>query len=90
MSYLVCEAGVFCRKKLVLLGNKLNFWYVPGIMNTLGRLQSKSSQKGFTLTMQVTRCVHDFMTGQKLNLLHIFTLYYKYLIFRYYSKQFCI
>ena len=90
MSYLVCETGVLCRKKIVYLRNKFNFWSVHGIMNTSGRLQNKSSQKGFALTMQVTRCVHDSMTGQKLNLLLIFALNYKYLIFKYYSKQFCI
>ena len=39
---------------------------------------------GFTLTLQVTQCVHDSMTDQKLNLLLIFTFYYAFLIYRNY------
>ena len=43
------------------LRNKLNFLSVHEIMNTLGLMQSK----GFTLTLQETRSVHDLMNRQK-------------------------
>ena len=52
-----------------------------GIMNTKGLLQSKWSPKGFTygctLTLQETRSIHDSMNLPKIELLFIFTFYYK-------------
>ena len=51
------------------LRNKFNFWNVHRIMNTSGLLQE-------------TRSIHDSMNIQKLNLLLIFTFYYKYLKFK--------
>ena len=42
-------------------------------MKTSGLLQSF----GFKLTMKKTRSIHDSMNLQKLNLLLIFTFYYK-------------
>ena len=35
-------------------------------MNTLGLLQSKWDRKGFTLTLQETRSIHDFMNLPKI------------------------
>ena len=43
------------------LRNKLNFWSVHGIMNTLDLLQSKRSPKGFMLTLQENQSIHDSM-----------------------------
>ena len=40
----------------VHLGNELDFWNVHGIMNTW-----VACTKGFTLTLQETRSVHDSM-----------------------------
>ena len=57
--------------------NEFDFWNVFGIMNTSGLMQSRASV--FTLTLQETRSIHDSMNIQKLNLLLIFTFYYKYL-----------
>ena len=56
--------------------NEFNFWNVHRIMNTLGLLQSKC-----TLTLQETLSIHDSMN---LNLLLIFTFYYKYLKYKNY------
>ena len=36
-------------------------------------------QSCFMLTLQETQCIHDFMNIPKLNLLLIFSFYYKYL-----------
>ena len=47
------------------LRNEFNFWKVHGIMNTSGLVQSKWSPKGFTLTLQETRSIHDSMNLQK-------------------------
>ena len=60
---------------LVHLINEFNFWNVHGIMNTSGLMQSKWSRKGFTLTLQETRSIHDSMNIPKMNLLLIFTFY---------------
>ena len=49
------------------LRNEFDFWNVHGIMN-------------ISLTLQQTRSIHDSMNRSKLNLLLIFTLYYKYLL----------
>ena len=58
--------------KCIYLRNEFNFWNVLGIMNTKGPLQSKGSPKGFTLTLQETRSIHDTMNIQKKNLLLIY------------------
>ena len=47
----------------IYLRNEFNFWYVHGIMNTWGLLQSP---KGFTLTSQETRSIHDSMNIPKI------------------------
>ena len=41
------------------LRNEFDFWNVHGIMITSGLLQSKCSPKGFILTLQETRSIHD-------------------------------
>ena len=41
------------------LNNKFDLWKVRGIMNTSRLLQSKGNWKGFTLTLQETRSIHD-------------------------------
>ena len=63
------------------MGLEINsiFWSVHGIMNTSDLLQSKC---GFMLTLKETQSIHDSMNRPKLNLLHIFTFYYKYLNYR--------
>ena len=48
------------------LRNEFGFWNVHGIMNTLGLLQSKRSSKGFRLTLQETRIIHDSMNIPKI------------------------
>ena len=48
------------------LRNEFDFWNVHGIMNTSGLLQSKESRKGFTLTLQETRSIHDSMKLPKI------------------------
>ena len=53
---------------------------VHGIMNASGLLQSNLSPKGFTLTLQKTRSIHDSMNLPKLEFIayiYIFTFYYK-------------
>ena len=50
------------------LRNEFNFWNVNGSINTLGLIQSKCSSRGFTLTLQETRSIHDSMNIRKLNL----------------------
>ena len=44
------------------LRNEFDFWKAHGIMNTSGF-------SGFTLTLQETRRIHDYMNLPKLNLL---------------------
>ena len=51
---------------LKYLRNEFNFWYVHGIMNTEGLLQTKWSRKGFTLTLQETRSIHGSMNIPKI------------------------
>ena len=52
---------------ILYLRNEFNFWKVHGIMNTSGHLHlSKSSPKGFTLTLQVTRSIHVSMNLPKI------------------------
>ena len=48
---------------LQYLRNKFGFWNVDGIMDTSGLLQS--NPKGFTLTLQETRSIHDSMNISK-------------------------
>ena len=57
------------------LRKEFNFCNVHGIMNISGLLQSK----GFTLTLQETRSIHDSMNITKMNLLLILTFYHRYL-----------
>ena len=47
------------------LRNKFDFWNVHGIMNTSGLLQIKSRPKGFTITLQETRSIHDSINRPK-------------------------
>ena len=50
-------------------------------MNTSGLVQSKWSPKGFTLTLQETRSIHDSMNIPKIELLtYIYILYYQSII----------
>ena len=42
-------------------------------------------KKGFTLTLQEIRSIHDSMNNLKMNLLLTFTFYYKYLNYRDYN-----
>ena len=72
---LLCQMNF---KSCVHLRYEFDFWNVHGIMNTRGLLQSKWSP---SLTLQETRSIHDSMNRPKLNLLLIFTFYYKYLIY---------
>ena len=48
------------------LRTEFDFWNVHGIMNTSGLLQSKRSPKGFTLTLQETRSIHNSMNIPKI------------------------
>ena len=48
------------------LRNAFDFWKVLEIMNTSDLLQSKWSLKGFTLTLQETRSIHDSMNLPKI------------------------
>ena len=50
------------------LRNEVDFWNVHGIINTSGLLQSKSSPKGFTFTLQETRSIHDSMNLPKIGI----------------------
>ena len=43
---------------------KFNFWNVHGIMKAFGLLQVKCL--GFTLTLQETQSIHDFMNRPKI------------------------
>ena len=54
--------------------NEFNFSNVHGIMNISGFLQ-----KGLHVNFEETRSIHDAMNRSKLNLLLIFTFYYRYL-----------
>ena len=60
------------------LRNEFDFWNIYGIMNTSGLLHSNWSP------LQDTQSIHDSMNIPKLNLLLIFTFYYKYLKYRNY------
>ena len=47
-------------------------------MNTSGLLQSRWSPKGFTLTLQETRSIHDSMNLPKIEFIaYIYILYYQ-------------
>ena len=67
----------------IYLRNEFDFWNVHGIMNTLGLMQSKWSPKA-SLTLH--EAFAWGLTFQKLNLLLIFTFYYKYLKYRNYLE----
>ena len=63
---------------MVYLRNEFNFWNVHGIMNTSGLVQSKCNPKGFTLTLQETRSIHDSMNIPKNEFInYIYILYYQ-------------
>ena len=63
---------------VVDLRNELDFWKVHGIMNTSGLLQSKWSPKGFTLTLQDIRSIHDSTNLPKIEFIaYIYILYYQ-------------
>ena len=69
-----------CRYFSVYIRNEFNFWNVHGIMNTSGLVQSKLSPKGFTLTLQETRSIHDSMNIEfpKIEFItYIYILYYQ-------------
>ena len=60
------------------LRNEFYFWKVHGITNTSGLLQSKWSPKGFTLTLQETRSIHDSINIPKIEFItYIYILYYQ-------------
>ena len=59
------------------LRNEFNFWNVHGIL--MLRVSCKESASGFTLTLQETKSIHDSMNIPKIELLLIFTFYYKYI-----------
>ena len=62
----------------VYLRNEFDFWKVHGIMITSGLLQSKWIPKGFTLTLQETRSIHDSMNIPKIEFItYIYILYYQ-------------
>ena len=57
--------------------NKFNIWNVHGIMNTSGLLQSKLRPRGFKLTLEETRSIHDAMNIPKNEFItYIFTFYH--------------
>ena len=61
-----------------LLRNEFNFWNVHGIMSTLGLVQSKRSLKGFTLTLQENRNIHDCRTIPKIEFItYTYISYYQ-------------
>ena len=52
------------------------FWKVHWIINTSGLLQSKGNSKGFTLTLQETRIIHDSMKLPKIEFIaYIYILF---------------
>ena len=51
-------------------------------MNTSGFLQGKWSWKGFTLTLQETRSIHDSMNRPKIEFIAYIYIYYKYLKYK--------
>ena len=48
-------------------------------MNTSGLLQSKWSPRGFTLTLQETRSIHDYMNKSKFECIAYIYIFHKYL-----------
>ena len=63
---------------IIHLRNEFDFWSVHGNMNTSGLLESEWSPKGFTLTLQETRSVHDSMNRPKIEFItYIYILYYQ-------------
>ena len=58
-------------KQEVHLRNEFDFWKAHGIRNTSSLLQSK----GFTLTLQETRSIHDSMNLPKIKFIaYIYSL----------------
>ena len=75
LLHVTCWSGF---KRFDHLRNEFNFWNVHGIMNTSGLVQSKWSPKGFTLTLQETRSIHDSMNIPKIEFItYIYILYYQ-------------
>ena len=69
---------------MIYLRNKFSFLNIHGIMNTLGLLQSKRNPKGFTITLQETRSIHDSMKRSKIL---IYCLYLHFIINILYIKN---
>ena len=56
----------------------IHFLKVHGIMNTPGLVQSKWGPKGFMLTLQENRSIHDSMNLPKIEFItYIYILYYQ-------------
>ena len=68
--------GLLVIDTILYFRNEFNFLNVLGIIKSSGLLQSKW---GFALTLQDTQSIHDSINIPKLNILLIFTFYYKYL-----------
>ena len=68
------ENGAFAPFSIIIR-NEFSFWNVCGIMNTSGRLQSISEAR-----IHVNIAIMIPRSFQKLNILLIFTFYYKYII----------
>ena len=63
---------------LIYLRNEFDFWKIHGIMNTSGLVHTKWSPKGFTLTLQETRSIHDFLNLPNIEFItYIYILYYQ-------------
>ena len=58
------------------------FWNAHGIMHTSGLLQSKWSPKGFTLSLQETRSIHDSMNMPKIECIADTYIYYNHLKYK--------
>ena len=57
---------MFIVTEYAALKNEFHFWNVHGIMSTSGLLQ-----KGFTLTLQETRSIHDSMNIPNMESLYL-------------------
>ena len=67
--------GRFMESWILRVSCKVNVKPVHGIMNTSGLLQSKWSPKGFTLTLQDTRSIHDSMNLPKIEFIAYIYIY---------------
>ena len=63
--------------QLMYLRNKFDFGNFHRIMNISGLLHSKRNPKGFTLTLQETLSIHDFMNRPKIE-----SIAYIYILFQ--------